>query len=272
MTPPSAANPPTEHRPPPAILLCAGYGTRMGPLTATTPKPLLEVAGRPVLDHLLERLLPLPRLGILHVVSNSHYASAFDAWARAWNARLGEARICVHDDGSRSADDRLGAIGDLAFVASRLGDDPLADGALVMAGDNIFRFSLAPLWQGLTQRRETTVLALHESDQQRLRRTGVLELDDDHRVLRLHEKPEHPPSSWACPSIYALRPTALACLDAYLASGQGSDEIGRFIGHLVRQQTVRAVPTHGERLHVGSPQELAHADQVLRHETSPETT
>lgn len=249
---------------PPVLMLCAGYGTRMGTLTATTPKPLLEVAGRPVLDHLVEQLLPLPRLGTLHVVSNHHYASAFEAWAAGWNLRLGERRVQVHDDGSRSAEDRLGAIGDLAFVAERLTGEALAEGALVTAGDNIFRFSLAPLWRGLTEHRETTVLALHEADRQRLQRTGVLELDDDQRVLRLHEKPQDPPSSWACPSIYGLRPEALGIVDAYLSAGHSSDEIGRFIAHLVSRQIVRAVPTEGERLHVGSPQELRHADQVLR--------
>ncbi len=245
-------------------MLCAGYGTRMGALTATTPKPLLTVAGRPVLDHLIERLLPLPRLGDLHVVSNHHYVSAFADWATAWNARLGKERLRVHDDGSRNADDRLGALGDLAFVAARLGREALAEGALVTAGDNIFRFSLAPLWQGLTERRETTVLALHETDRQRLRRTGVLELDDDQRVLRLHEKPQDPPSCWACPSIYGLRPEALDMIEDYLAAGRGIDEIGRFIAHLVDHQRVGAVPTHGERLHVGSPQELLDADRILQ--------
>lgn len=249
--------------PTPVILLCAGYGTRMASLTATTPKPLLPVAGRPVLDYLVDLLLPLPGLGQVHVVSNSHYAASFETWADTWNRRLATQRFAIHDDGSRSADDRLGAIGDLAFVSRRIGSAALAGGALISAGDNIFRFSLEPLWRGLTEGRENTVLALHEPDRQKLQRTGVLALDDANRVLELHEKPQEPPSSWACPSIYGLRAEALGRLDGYLTDGHSADEIGRFIAHLVSQQRVRAVLTEGQRLHVGSPESYRRANLAL---------
>ena len=70
-----------------AILLCAGYGTRMGPLTDETPKPLLPLAGRPILDYLLDRLLELDGLDAIHLASNAKYAAAFRAWAderRGW--------------------------------------------------------------------------------------------------------------------------------------------------------------------------------------------
>lgn len=255
-----------ENHRPPAILLCAGYGTRMAELTATTPKPLLHVADRPVLDYLIDLLLPLPGLGEIHVVSNSHYVGSFEDWAEGWNERLGESRFRVHDDGSRSAEDRLGAIGDLAFVASRLGATALAGGALVSAGDNIFRFPLLPLWQGLNERQEDTVLALHEADRQRLQRTGVLELDAEQRVVQLHEKPQEPPSSWACPSIYGLRWASLELLEGYLEAGHGADEIGRFIAYLVARHEVRAVLSEGRRLHVGSPDAYRQADLSLRDE------
>lgn len=249
------------HRPH-VILLCAGYGTRMGALTTDQPKPLLPLAGRPILDYLLDQLFELPELGSLHVVSNHRYLKAFEDWAEAWRERLPSDRtLWVHDDGSTSSQDRLGAVGDLAFALKRI--DPAA-GALVAAGDNVLRFSLESLWQAFRTTGHSHLLALREEDPEKLRRTGVLELGPENRVLRLHEKPAQPPSSWACPSLYCLNHAALTRVPAYLNTDQPRDEIGRFIAHLVEEELVYAVPMVGERLHVGSPEAYRHAEEVLR--------
>ena len=244
-----------------AILLCAGYGTRMGALTASTPKPLLTVAGRPVIDYLVDQLASWPELATVHVVSNSRYAAAFRAWAGGQAAL--PFRLEIHDDGSSTPDDRRGAVGDLAFVLDTVG---YPDGALVAAGDNVLRFVLRPLWDAFLARREPCVLALREDDPARLRKTGVLELADDGRVRRLWEKPSEPPSSWACPPFYALTAAALRRLPAYLAAGHPSDEIGRFIAHLAEREPVWVTRVDGRRLDVGSPESYRRADEILRRE------
>ena len=257
-----------------AILLCAGYGTRMGALTRTTPKPLLPVADRPVLDYLLDQLVELPDLSAVHVVSNHHYAAAFSAWAadRQPDLRRRGLELRVHDDGTLSNEDRLGAIGDLGFVLGRLGHEAaMPDKALVCAGDNILRFPLAPLWARCRDTGRSQVLAMEETDPTRLRRTGVLELDAEDQVVALWEKPETPPSCWACPSFYALAGDALAAVGPYLAADRPADEIGRFIDHLCATHPVDAVKTRGSRLHVGNPQELERADALLRREPVIET-
>lgn len=271
-----------------AIFLCAGYGTRMGALARATPKPLLEVAGRPQLDYLLDQVRALDRLAAVHVVSNRRFAPAFEAWAASRGQGVGPSAadssipVVVHDDGTVDNDTRLGAIGDLGFVLERI---PKPRGALVCAGDNILRFRLAPFWSGFLERGETSVLALHEPDPQRLRRTGVLEIEAEcalagkggtsdeppsesrksraARVIRLHEKPEDPPSTWACPSFYALDAPSLARVPAYLAEGKPADEIGRLLADLVHRRPVWAHRLHGRRLHVGRPDELARADALL---------
>ncbi len=247
-----------------AILLCAGYGTRMGALTAETPKPLLPVAGKPVLDYLVELLLELDGLEQIHVVSNAKYAAAFRGWARSWRVRL-DLELTVHDDGSTEDGDRLGAVGDLDFVLRRI--DPSA-GALVAAGDNIYRFSLRPLWRAFNAGKSSWVLGLEETDSGKLRRTGVLELGLDDEVLRLHEKPERPPSTWACPSLYCFQPGALARVAGYLAAGRPCDEIGRFVAYLTPREALRAHKVAGERLHVGSPEAYRRAGEKIRRDSS----
>lgn len=245
-----------------AILLCAGYGTRMGALTADTPKPLLEVAGRPLLDPLLDQLENLPGLDAIHIVTNRRHAVAFSAWADGRRPSL-RAALHLYDDGSTSNDDRLGAIGDLDFVLRRLPEIP--SGALVAAGDNILRFDLAHFWHRYLDTGHTRILALEEKDPDRLRRTGVLRLDGD-RVVELLEKPERPPSEWASPACYAFARPALEGVAAYLDNGGPRDEIGRYVGHLVERQDVRAFRLRGGRLHVGNPGELAHAREILTRE------
>lgn len=243
----------------PALLLAAGYGTRMGELGARTPKALLEVGGRPVVDHLLERLAELPGLGPLHLVTNARHHRAFAAWAD----RRGEAppgRVTVHDDGTDSPESRLGAVGDLDFVLKRAEAE---GGALVAACDNVLRFSLRPFWDAF-RGGGSWVLALGETDPEKLRRTGVLELDDGGRLLALHEKPAAPPSTWACPPLYLLDAAALAAVGPYLAAGGSSDEIGRFVAFLAARLPVHALRTAGERLDVGSPESWRRADEVLR--------
>ncbi len=246
-----------------AILLCAGYGTRMGALTATTPKPLLPVGGKPMLDYLLDQLLELDGLQTIHVVSNARYIEAFRTWGEDHNKnhrRLTGHEIIVHNDGSTSNDDRLGAIGDLDFAARGLSKTTRA---LVAAGDNIFRFSLQPLWRAFVESGHSVVLGLEERDPEKLKRTGVLELAADRRVLKLHEKPAQPPSTWACPSLYCFQPSALERLPGYLAGPRSQDEIGRFVAYLASREPLYAHQMSGDRLHVGSPEAYRRADQEL---------
>ena len=245
-----------------ALLLCAGYGTRMGPLTSTIPKPLLPVAGKPILDYLVDQLSSLDGLAEIHVVSNARYVEAFRAWAAEQRRQIGPRGpdLKVHDDGSTTNADRLGAIGDLEFVLERVGRPR---GALIAAGDNIMRFALEPLWRAFISGEHSYVLGLEEREPEKLRRTGVLELRPDGRVQRLHEKPDDPPSTWACPSLYCLQGSALERVGSYLAAGHSRDEIGRFIAYLVPREPIYAYRTAGERLHVGSPEAYRRAEEIL---------
>ncbi len=73
-----------------AIVLCAGFATRMYPLTKAFPKPLLKVAGRPVIDYLMDQLVELPDLHAIYLVSNEKFYPHFTEWKRSWeyNERL----------------------------------------------------------------------------------------------------------------------------------------------------------------------------------------
>ena len=91
------------------VLLAAGYATRRRPLTDDLPKHLLPVGERPMLDWVLDRVREVQDVDKVHLVTNSRFAPAFGRWAEA-------NEVAVHDDGTTSNEDRLGAVGDLRLA------------------------------------------------------------------------------------------------------------------------------------------------------------
>ncbi len=246
-----------------AILLCAGFGTRMYPLTRERPKALLPVAGKPVLDYLVEQLIRLPGLTAVHLVSNGCFYEQFKAWQSRVEAELaaGAITIQLHNNGVTRNEERLGANGDLALALGRI-ERPA--GALIAAGDNILLFDLLPIWQRFQSERHNLVLALAQADQEKLRRTGVLLLDDDDRVLALLEKPHEPPSRWTCPPFYFLTGAALRLARPFLNQSGPPDAMGHLIAYLADKTPIFAVKVAGRRLDIGSPDSYREADKIIR--------
>jgi NDP-sugar pyrophosphorylase family protein len=139
-------------------------------------------------------------------------------------------------------------------------------GALIAAGDNIFRFSLKPLWQKVLENDKNYVVAIPESDPNKLRRTGVIELGSDDRVLKFHEKPENPPSPWVCPALYFLQPSALPLVDEYLGQPNAQDAPGHFISYLVNREPVYAIKVNSKATDIGTIESYEEANAVLLRE------
>ena len=127
-----------------ALILAAGYATRLRPLTDSFPKMLLPLAERPMLDYLLDRIREVDGLDEIHLVTNARFAQAFRDWAPE--------DVTVHDDGTTSNEDRLGAIGDIAFTIERAGLH--GEDLFVVAGDNLIGYSLAGLRRFLARERQ----------------------------------------------------------------------------------------------------------------------
>lgn len=246
-----------------AILLCAGFATRMYPLTKNFPKPLLPVGGRPVLDYLMDQVVALPSMTDVHLVSNAKFYNHFQRWYEHHRSYgdYATVQVHIHDDGCFDNDSRLGAAGDLRLALERL---ERAGPTLVSGGDNIYLFSLAPLWKQFLQADEHRIVALAETDREKQRRTGVLEFGQGDRVVRLHEKPTEPPSSWVCPPLYFFRAGVLAELKEFLAGPADHDAPGHFIDYLCCTTTVRAFRLESTRLDIGSLQTYHEADLLMQ--------
>jgi glucose-1-phosphate thymidylyltransferase len=234
-----------------ALVLAAGYATRLRPLTDNRAKPLLEVGGRPIVDWILDRIAVVDDVDEVHLVTNGRFAADFEHWSRG--------RAKVHDDGTTSNEDRLGAIGDIAFVADREGWE--REDVLVIAGDNLFDFSLqayVDFWRG----KDGSAIAVYEHPVRELvREYSVVELDGADRVVSFEEKPERPASSLISIATYIYDRSHLALLHAYIAEGNSPDQPGHFIAWLHTRAPVYGYRFSGEWLDIGNLTQLEEADE-----------
>jgi glucose-1-phosphate thymidylyltransferase len=242
-----------------AVVLAAGYATRLRPLTNRVAKPLLPLAGRPMVDYLADKIDEVSEVETIHVVTNSRFARDFEQWA---SSRPGRLPVRVHDDGTSSNDDRLGAIGDLRFVIERAGLD--GEDLLVVAGDNLFDFSLEE-YVGFWRSRGGSAIGVHDvGDLALARQYGVVELDGDDRVVSLVEKPERPTSTLASIAAYLFPAEHAALVRAYLDEGNPPDQPGRFVVWLYPRVPVNGYRFQGDWLDIGDRSQLLEADNRMR--------
>jgi glucose-1-phosphate thymidylyltransferase len=238
------------------IILAAGYATRLYPLTRDTPKPLLPVAGKPIIDHLVEKATAVPDLGEIIVVTNRRFFSHFTAWR---NAHPRAAAISIVDDGTTTNETRIGALADLALAAEhrrRNGTD--ARPASVLAGDNLFAFSLSEFVAFFRECGTDCITTHHQPDRARLQRTGVVEVDDAWRVIAFQEKPPEPRSTWAVPPFYAYTADTLReHLPQFLAAGHDADAPGSWIPGLIKPVPVHAFRFSEARYDIGNLESYA---------------
>jgi glucose-1-phosphate thymidylyltransferase len=237
-----------------AIILAAGYATRLAPLTDSIAKQLLPVGGRPMLDWVCDKVEEVT--DDIHVVTNARFAADFERWAE------GRAGVTVHDDGTLSNDDRLGAIGDVDFVLDRIGAE---DDLLVVAGDNLFDFSLvdfAAFWQ---RNSIASSVAVYDcGDLELATHYGVVEVGEDDRVVGFEEKPSEPRTTLVATATYLYHRDHVRLVGRYLAEGNPPDQPGRLVAWLYPREPVYGYRVAGAWFDVGNPEQLLEADNRWR--------
>lgn len=227
------------------LILAAGYATRLYPLTKDFPKPLLEVGSKPILDWLIDDMAQTGLIDEYIVISNHKFVHIFEDWAEKHH----QVTIRVLDDGTSSNETRLGAVKDIQFAIEQL---QLDDDLLVMAGDNLLDFSLSGFIQYARQKQATCVMRYYESDEARLHKTGVAEIDADDRILSMEEKPAQPKSHWCIPAFYCYTREDARLISKGIEEGCGTDAPGSFIAWLCTQTPVYAWEMPGARHDIGS--------------------
>ncbi|MGD1046938.1 MAG: nucleotidyltransferase family protein [Bacteroidota bacterium] len=186
------------------IILAAGFGTRLYPLTSNLPKALLEVGHKPILDRIMSRVILIDGKYRIFLVTNSKFYSHFETWAATFkHSHHFDGDILVLDDGKNSNEERLGPIGDINFVLEKL---KIVNDLMIIASDNVVDFDLNDL-TSLCQHRDSSVLVAYDfQDKEAVKQKfGVVQLDSDCRLLSFEEKPPNPESSIAATGIYLIK-------------------------------------------------------------------
>ena len=239
-----------------AVILAAGYATRLYPLTLDRPKALLPVAGRPMVEHLLLRLEGVEGLNAIHLVTNSKFAGAFREWSAGWDGQ----EVQIVDDGTSDEETKLGAIGDLELTIRAAAID---DDLIVLAGDNLFSESLAP-FGAFARAKAAPVIGVYDvGDLEAIRRYNSITLDEDDRLTYFEEKPEHPRTTLTGIALYFYPRRSLGVVREYLAEGNNPDQPGRLIEWLYPREPVYAWRVPGRWYDIGSAETLAEADRAF---------
>jgi glucose-1-phosphate thymidylyltransferase len=226
------------------LILAAGYATRLYPLTENFPKPLLEVGGKTILDWLLDDIDTAGVVDEYVVISNHKYAHHFEKWAE--NKKM---KITVVDDGTTSNENRLGAVRDIQFAIDQLGLD---DELLVIAGDNVLNFSLTGFIRYAAEKKSSCIMRYYEPNTQKLTKCGVVEPDEQDRVLTMEEKPANPRTHWCCPPFYYYTKEDARLVQKGIDSGCGTDAPGSYIAWLCTQTDVHSMEMPGSRYDIGN--------------------
>jgi glucose-1-phosphate thymidylyltransferase len=242
------------------IVLAAGYATRLYPLTLNQPKPLLPVAGKPMIDYVLDNLAPIGGMDRIYVVTNAKFAGHFQQWADDYRARKSRLDFTIVNDQSTDDSNKLGAIGDIHFV---LESQNVEDDLIIVAGDNLFSKKLSGFGR-LCREKQAPVLAVYDvGDLEQIKKFNAITLDHDGRITFFEEKPKNPTSTVTGIALYYYPKSALPLIHQYVTEGNNPDQPGRLIQWLYTRTPVYTWKVPGIWFDIGSKESLEEANRIF---------
>ena len=240
------------------ILICAGYATRLFPLTKNFPKALIEVGERPILDYILDKVNELDEVDSIYVVTNNKYYNHFVDWNESKNNIK---PIKILNDHTMSNDDRLGAIGDIWYTIEQ---EDINDDILVIAGDNLFDYSLTGVIDYYKEKKGAVVCTKVCKDINLLKAFAVATVDEDNKILELEEKPENPKSNIAVYATYVYPKSVIKLIKEYLEEGNKPDAPGYLVQYLYKKMDVYTYNFIGNCFDVGTHESLKEVNKLYK--------
>ncbi|MDD4939672.1 MAG: nucleotidyltransferase family protein [Candidatus Omnitrophica bacterium] len=239
-----------------ALILAAGYATRLYPLTKDFPKPLLEVSKKPIIDHILAKLQVLPDIDQIFVVTNNKFIPHF----RKWEKKLrGSKRVFLVNDLTRTIKTRRGAIGDMNFVINKKG---IRDDLLVVGGDNLFSEGLERFVSFARAKKNPVIGVYNIKKKSEAGKYGVIKLGRQNRLLDFKEKPQDPDSALIAMCLYYFPRKKIGLVKQYLESKTDKrDATGFYIDWLRKKEKVFGFVFGGIWYDIGDRKFLKEADK-----------
>lgn len=242
------------------LILAAGYATRLYPLTLTQPKPLLDVAGKPMIEHVLDNIAPIPGIDRVYVVTNAKFADPFREWADHYRATKAKLNFTIINDGSTDDSNKLGAIGDLHLVLSR---EKVDDDLIVVAGDNLFSQSVEDFGKFCRQK-NTPVLAVYDvGNLEEIKKYNAITMNGEGRITFFEEKPKQPKSTVTGIALYFYPRKSLPLIQQYIAEGNNPDQPGRLVQWMYQRTPFLTWRVPGIWFDIGSKETLEEANRIF---------
>lgn len=211
-----------------ALILAAGYATRLYPLTKSYPKPLLKVKNKPIINHIIDRLKEIDSIDEIIVVTNSKFIGKF----REWKSGIKKTKkITLVDDCTKSNADRLGAIGDINFVLNK---KHIKDDLLIIGGDNLFSGRLKGFVDFALSNKPNTTIGVYKLKKVKdASKYGVVRVDRKNRIIEFQEKPDRPKSPLVAMCLYFIPAEQFRLINDYMKIRKVKlDATGRYIDWL----------------------------------------
>lgn len=242
------------------IILAAGYATRLYPLTLNQPKPLLPVAGKPMIEYVLDNLAPIGGIDRIYVVTNAKFAGHFQKWADDYRATKAKLNFTVVNDGSTDDTNKLGAIGDMHFVLKTQNVD---DDIIVVAGDNLFSDKLEG-FGNFAREKAAPVLAVYDvGNLEEIKKYNSISVDDKGRITFFQEKPKNPTSTLTGIALYYYPNATLSLIKQYVAEGNNPDQPGRLVQWLYPRTPFYTWQVPGTWYDIGARETLEEANRIF---------
>jgi glucose-1-phosphate thymidylyltransferase len=242
------------------IILAAGYATRLYPLTLNQPKPLLPVAGKPMLEHVLDKIGGVRELDQAYIVTNAKFVSHFESWAESYCNPKVKCRFTIVNDKSTDDSNKLGAIGDMHLVITK---HQIDDDIIVVGGDNLFSHDLSEFGDYCLQKNSPVTGVYDVGDLEEIKQYNAIEIDEANRITYFEEKPKVPKSTLTGIALYYYPKGTLPLIHQYIADGNNPDQPGRLVQWLYPRVPFYVWKVPGIWFDIGSIESLEEANQAF---------
>jgi len=239
-----------------AIILVGGYAKRLWPLTKNTPKQLLSVGGRPMIEYIMEKLETQKEIDKIIISTNEKFGENFKQWLSEYKSTKD---ISLVIEPTLSEKDKLGSVGALGYLIREKNID---EELMIIGGDNLFEFDLRDLINYYREKKGNVVALYDLKSIQKSRSYGVAKINEEMRIIDFVEKPENPPSTLVSTACYMLSKEGARSILTYLDKGENPDAIGFFIKWLIKRESVFGFVFSGRWFDIGSLESLKEADLI----------
>jgi glucose-1-phosphate thymidylyltransferase len=242
------------------LILAAGYATRLYPLTLTQPKPLLPVAGKPMIEYVLDNIAPIG-VDRVYVVTNAKFAGHFQRWSDEYRSKKNsKLDFTIVNDGSTDDSNKLGAIGDMNLVINK---EKINDDLIVVAGDNLFSESVEAFGE-YCRKKKAPVLAVYDvGSLEQIKKYNSISIDKEGKITYFEEKPKVPTSTLTGIALYYYPKETLPMIKQYVDEGNNPDQPGRLVQWLYTRTPVYTWTVPGLWYDIGSKETLEEANRIF---------